>query len=89
MPKFKKHRYKLEVSHASLSPGETVAMLRELKNWTQEELAKASGIAASNISMIENDRLELGKQRAMALGKALGVHPATLLFPDVPLRKVA
>jgi len=64
-------------------------MLRELKDWTQEDLAEASGIAATNISQIENKRLTLGKQRAVALGEALGVHPATLLFPDIPLKKVA
>ncbi len=89
MPKHKKGAYHLETSHAALSPGETIAMLRELKDWTQEQLAKASGIAATNISQLENGRLTLGKQRAVALGEAFGVHPATLLFSDIPLKKVA
>jgi len=89
MPKHKKETYRLEKSHVDLSPGETVAMLRELKDWTQEQLAKASGIAATNISQIENGHLTLEKQRAIALGEALDVHPATLLFPDIPLKKVA
>ena len=89
MPRQKKEKYNLEVSHTDLTTGETVAMLRQLKGWTQEDLAKASGIAATNISQIENNRLSLGKQRAISLGNALGVHPATLLFPDIPLKKAA
>ena len=64
-------------------------MLRELKGWTQEELASRSGIAATNLSRLENGHLDLGKQRAIALAKAFGVHPATLMFPDFPLEKAA
>ncbi len=35
-------------------------MLRELKGWTQEELASRSAINAKNISLLENDRIESG-----------------------------
>lgn len=82
-------KYKAERAHTPLSAGETIAMLRELKGWTQAELAKRSGIAATNISSLENGRMDLGKQRAIALAKAFDVHPATLMFPDFPLAKVA
>ena len=44
--------------------GEAIRMLRELKGWTQEELARRSGINAKNISMLENDRIDIGKRRA-------------------------
>ncbi len=82
-------KYKAERQHAALSAGEAVAMLRELKGWTQEELAKRSGIAATNISRLENGHMDLGKQRAIALAKAFSVHPATIMFPDFPMAKAA
>lgn len=31
-------------------------MLRDLKAWTEAELAKHSGINATNLSMLENDK---------------------------------
>lgn len=84
-----KKKYYPERRRASLSVGEAIAMLRELKGWTQEQLARKSGIAATNLSRLENGHLDLGKQRAVALAKAFGVHPATLMFPDYPLHAVA
>jgi len=89
MKRSKNQNYRLETSHIHLSSGETVAMLRGLMEWTQADLSRASGIAATNISQIENGRLALGKQRAVALAEALGVHPVTLLFPDYPMKKAA
>ncbi|MBI2346052.1 MAG: helix-turn-helix transcriptional regulator [Deltaproteobacteria bacterium] len=81
--------YRSERQHAVLTAGETIALLRELKGWTQEELARRSHIAATNISRLEHGHVELGKQRAIVLAKAFGVHPATLMFPDYPLQKAA
>jgi transcriptional regulator with XRE-family HTH domain len=68
--------------HARLTTGEVIRMLRELKGWTQEELAKRSGINASNISLLENERVEIGKRRAEQLAKAFDVHPAIIMFPE-------
>ncbi len=67
--------------HAELSTGEVIRMLRELKKWTQEELARRSGISATNLSALENDRVEIGKRRAEPLAKAFNVHPAIIMFP--------
>ena len=53
--------------HATLSSGEVITMLRELKGWTQAELAKRSGINSSNLSLLENDRIEIGKKRVEQL----------------------
>lgn len=75
-------------SHASLSPGEVIQMLRELKGWTQAELAERSGIGATNLSLLENGRIELGKRRAEQLAQAFGVHPATILFPEYETREI-
>lgn len=68
--------------HANLTTCEAIRMLRELKNWTQEELAKKSGIDSKNISLLENDRIEIGKKRAVQLARAFGVHPAIIMFPE-------
>ena len=43
----------------------------------------------SNISAIENGSRQMGRERAMALAKALHVHPAVLLFPDFDIAEVA
>jgi DNA-binding XRE family transcriptional regulator len=51
-------------SRISLSSGEVIRMLRELKEWTQEELAESSGISSTNLSALENDRVDIGKRRA-------------------------
>lgn len=68
--------------HASLTTGEVIRMLRELKGWTQEKLAAESGLNAKNISMLENGRIDIGKKRAEQLAKAFGVHPAIIMFPE-------
>ncbi|MFH1016823.1 MAG: helix-turn-helix transcriptional regulator [Pseudomonadota bacterium] len=85
----RKRGYQLEAPHIRISYGEAIQTLRKLKGWTRAELARASGIAATNISRLENGHLSLGKQRAIALAKALGVHPATLMFPEISLKQVA
>jgi transcriptional regulator with XRE-family HTH domain len=68
--------------HAVLTTGEVVKMLRELKGWTQEGLAKKCGINATNISLLENNRLDIGKKRALQLAIAFSVHPAIIMFPE-------
>jgi len=57
-------------------------MLRELKGWTQGELANRCGISATNISLLENEKVEIGKRRAEQIAKAFGVHPAIIMFPE-------
>ena len=57
-------------------------MLRELKGWTQVELAERSGISPTNISLLENNRVDIGKKRAESLARAFGIHPAIIMFPD-------
>jgi transcriptional regulator with XRE-family HTH domain len=69
-------------AHATLTTGEVIRMLRELKGWTQQELAKRSGISAPNISLLENERVDIGKRRAEQLAKAFDVHPAIIMFPE-------
>lgn len=75
-------------SHASLSTGEVIRMLRELKGWTQGELADRSGISATNISLLENEKIDIGKRRAEQLAMAFNVHPAIIMFPEYESKEI-
>ena len=61
--------------------GESVRIIRELQEMSQNELALACGIPQSTISAIENNRINLGVERAKQLARALHCHPAVLVFP--------
>ncbi|MBW1809196.1 MAG: helix-turn-helix transcriptional regulator [Deltaproteobacteria bacterium] len=65
-----------------VSVGESVRIIRELQELSQNELSRLAGIPQSTISAIENDRVVLGVERAKALARALKCHPAVLLFPS-------
>lgn len=77
--------------HIEVSTGESVRILRELQELSQNQLAEASGIPQSTISAIENDRVRLGVERAKILARALKCHPAVLVFPgwDVAVESAA
>jgi transcriptional regulator with XRE-family HTH domain len=64
-----------------VSVGESVRILRELQEMSQNELAELTGISQPTISAIENDRVNLGVERAKILARALKCHPAVLVFP--------
>jgi transcriptional regulator with XRE-family HTH domain len=73
---FRRARKSIEVS-----VGESVRIIRELQELSQNALAERTGIPQSTISAIENDRVKLGVERAKVIARALRVHPAVLLFP--------
>jgi transcriptional regulator with XRE-family HTH domain len=55
--------------------------MRELQEFSQNELAERTGIPQSTISAIENGRVNLGVERAKTIARALKCHPAVLIFP--------
>jgi transcriptional regulator with XRE-family HTH domain len=55
--------------------------MREFQQLSQNELADLTGIPQSTISAIENDRVQLGVERAKVLARALHCHPSVLVFP--------
>jgi transcriptional regulator with XRE-family HTH domain len=65
-----------------MTPGEMIRELRGLKEWSQLDLAEETGISQTNISAIENGRIEIGKQRTIVIAEALNVHPASIMFSD-------
>ena len=77
--------------HIEVSTGESVRILGELQELSQNELAGLCGIPQSTISAIENDRVRLGVERGKVLARALKCHPAVLLFPgwDVAVESAA
>ena len=77
MGDFHKARKRIEVS-----VGESVRIMRELQELSQNRLAELTGIPQSTISAIERNRVNLGVERAKVLARALKVHPAVLVFPS-------
>ena len=66
---------------ADVSIGESVKIIRELQELSQNELSSITGIPQSTISAIEHDKINLGVERAKILARALRCHPAVLVFP--------
>ena len=76
MKDFRRARKTVEVS-----VGESVRIIRELQGLSQNQLSRMTGIPQSTVSAIENDRVNLGVERAKILARALKCHPAVLVFP--------
>jgi transcriptional regulator with XRE-family HTH domain len=76
MKDYRKAKRRIEVT-----VGESVRIIRELQELSQNELAELTGIPQSTISAIENNRVNLGVERTKTLARALRCHPAVLLFP--------
>ena len=73
--------YRKAKNRIAVSVGESVRILRQLQEMSQNDLAAATGIPQSTISAIENGRVRLGVDRAKVLARALRCHPAVLVFP--------
>ncbi len=76
MADFRKAKTRVRVS-----PGESVRIMRELQELSQNQLGALAGIPQSTISALERDRINLGVERAKTLARALKCHPAVLVFP--------
>lgn len=86
MKGFRRAKKRVEVS-----VGESVRIIRELQELSQNQLSELTGIPQSTLSAIENGRVNLGVERAKVLARALKCHPAVLLFPgwDASLESAA
>jgi transcriptional regulator with XRE-family HTH domain len=73
--------YEKAKRRVDVSVGESVRIMRELQEMSQNDLASRTGIPQSTISAIERDRVKLGIDRAKKLAIALRCHPAVLVFP--------
>jgi transcriptional regulator with XRE-family HTH domain len=77
MSDFRKAKRRVDVT-----VGESVRIIRELQELSQNELSALTSIPQSTISAIERDKINLGVERAKVLARALKVHPAVLVFPN-------
>ena len=73
--------YRKAKKRIQLTVGESVRIVRELQELSQNQLSELTGIPQSTISAIESDRTKLGVERAKKLARALRVHPSVLVFP--------
>ena len=79
--------YRKARRRVDISVGESVRILRELQELSQNDLAAKTGIAQSTISAIENDKVSVGVERAKVIARALRVHPAVIVFPAWDVEK--
>ena len=66
-----------------ITTSEVIRILREKNGLSQNDLAAKSHLTQATISSLENNRINLGIERAKVLSKVLNVHPAVLVFPDL------
>ena len=81
--------YRPAKKRTTVSVGESVRIVRELQELSQNQLSELTGIPQATISAIENDRVRLGVERAKTLARALKVHPGVLVFPGWDLAQGA
>ncbi|MCO5113702.1 MAG: helix-turn-helix transcriptional regulator [Bdellovibrionaceae bacterium] len=72
----------LNVDDSEYTIGQMVRAFRKGKNLTLEQVQELTGISITNLSAIENDKVDLGVKRASMLAVAFGVHPRDILFPN-------
>jgi transcriptional regulator with XRE-family HTH domain len=85
----KMKNYRRAKQTVNVTVGESVRIMRELQEFSQSDLAKLTGIPQSTISGIENDRINIGVERAKTLAVALKCHPAVLVFPGWEIKELA
>lgn len=74
--------YRKARRRVAVSVGGSVRIIRELQELSQKELSRLTGIPRSAISAIDNDRVNLGVERAKVLTRALKCHPDVPAFPS-------
>ena len=75
--------------HIAVSVGESVRIMREFQELSQNELSQATKIPQATISAIENNKISLGVERAKVIASALKCHPAVLVFPGWEIEEAA
>ena len=74
--------------YVTLTTSEVVRLLRELKGWTQEELARRAKLNPRTISLLENEKTLVSKRHAELLANAFTIHPAIIMFPEYAVKEM-
>ncbi|MFQ5701796.1 MAG: helix-turn-helix transcriptional regulator [Acidobacteriota bacterium] len=80
------HRTDSTVRAVDVSVGESVRIIRELQGLSRNDLSARTGIPQFTISAIEDDRVNLGVEKAMVIARSLRGHPVVLVFPGWDVR---
>src|SRR4051812_45369223 len=68
-------------------PGKVIRAFRRNFELTLREMERLTGIPESNLSAIENDKLDMGIRRATRIAAVFGINPSLILFPKGHERK--
>lgn len=71
-----------DILDQDLTPGEVLRGARVEAGISQEEMEEITGVRRSNVSALENGRLQMTSHYAEIFAAALGLHPADLLYPN-------
>ena len=63
------------------TPGKVIRAFRRNFELTLGEMENLTGIPQSNLSVIENDKLDMGVRRATRIAAVFGINPSLILFP--------
>ncbi len=69
------------------TPGEMLKAMRKREGLTLETMQEITGIRDTNLSAIENDRIEMSQHYAEVFAAALDVHPMIFLYPNGKFEK--
>lgn len=78
----KMRKFLHEILDQDLSPGEVLRGARIEAGISQDLMEEITGIKRTNISAIENGRLQMTSHYAEIFAAALGMHPADILYPN-------
>lgn len=71
-----------DLKQVKTTPGGVIKAFRKNFQLTQHELAEMTGLTHTNISALENNRIEIGIKRAVLIAAAFGIDPSLILFPN-------
>ncbi len=86
--RYNKQDFELAENRTKVTPGESLKILRQTQELSQLALSELTGISQPNISALESGRIQIGRERALMLARALKVHPAVILFPGTALSSI-
>jgi transcriptional regulator with XRE-family HTH domain len=71
------------------TPGDMLRAFRKREGFTLKDIEDITDIRESNLSAIENGRIEMTQHYAEIFAAALNVHPTAFLYPNGQFKKDA